>query len=243
MGKPKKSGDKSLYIQQNTKLKEELDIKENFQLTEKQKEIISRGLDRDTRCIWIDGLWGTSKSYLATLIALKLLSNKRVDQILYIRNPIESSSTGKIGFIKGEIAEKMAPYNEIFFNKLEELLPRQNIDILEKENRIKCLPLGFARGLSWNCKAVIVDEAASLSEDDILLLLTRCGEFTRIFLIGDSINQNDIGSKSGFKKMFTLFSDEDSKSNGTFTYELKNESDILRSGFVRFVMRKVGKSK
>ena len=243
MGKSNKAGDKSLYIQQNSKLKEELKIKERFDFTDKQKEIIERGMHKDTRCIMIDGLWGTSKSYLATLISLKLLSDKRIDQIMYVRNPIESSSSGKIGFIKGEISEKMAPYNEIFFNKLEELLSRQEIDKLEKEGRIACLPLGFTRGLSWNCKAIIVDEAASLSWDDILLLLTRCGEFTRIFLIGDSENQNDIGTKSGFKKIFDLFSDDESKQNGTFTYELKNKSDILRSGFVRFVMDKVGKAK
>jgi len=244
MGKSKKSGrDNSPYIQQNNKLKDELNIKERFQLTDKQIEILEKGVDKGTRCLMIDGLWGTSKSYLATLISLKLLSTKKIDQILYIRNPIESSSSGKIGYIKGEISEKMAPYNEIFFNKLEELLPRQDIDKIEKENRIACLPLGFTRGLSWNCKAVIVDEAASLSLDDILLLLTRCGEFTRIFLIGDSMNQNDIGSKSGFKKIFDLFSDEESEQNGIFTYELKNDSDILRSGFVRFIMKKTGKTK
>ena len=242
MGKPNRT-DTSVRVQQNAKIKDELKIRESFRLTEKQKEIIDIGLSKNCRCILIDGLWGTSKSYLATLISLKLLSNKKVDQILYIRNPVESSTSGKLGFIKGEIESKMAPYNEIFFNKLEELLPHSDIEMLTKENRIKCLPLGYTRGLSWNCKAIIVDEAASMTWDDILLLLTRCGEFTRIFFIGDSLNQNDIGTKTGFKKIFDLFSDQDSKDNGIFTYELQNESDILRSGFVRFVMKKTGKAK
>jgi len=234
--------DHSPYIPQNGKLKYDLIIKENFKYTDRQKEILSQGENKETRCLMIDGLWGTSKSYIATLISLKLLSNKKVDQIIFIRNPVESSSFGKLGYIKGGIEEKMAPYNEVFYNKLNELLSKPDLDKLESENRISFLPLGFTRGLSWNCKAVVVDESASMTYDDLLLLLTRCGRFTKIFFVGDSQNQNDIGIKSGFKKIFDLFSDQESKENGIFTYELKNESDILRSDFVRFIMKKTGKT-
>jgi phosphate starvation-inducible protein PhoH and related proteins len=233
--------DHSPKIPQREKFKGTFTIKENFNLTDKQKQIIERGLDSNLRCLMIDGIWGTSKSYLATLISLKLLFSKKVDQILFVRNPVESSSTGKLGYLKGSLEDKLAPYNEIFFNKIDELLSKPDIEKLNNDGRLACLPLGFTRGLSWNCKAVIVDECASMTYDDFLLLLSRCGPFTRIFFIGDSLNQNDIGSKSGFSTIFKLFTDEDSKQNGIYTFELKDETDIVRSGFVRFIMKKLGK--
>lgn len=232
--------DTSPKVWQREKIKFALNIRERTDFTEKQKVILQGMLDKKTRGVFIDGLWGTSKSYLCILAALKLLNTGRIDEIIYVRNPVESSTTGKIGFLKGETDEKMAPYAAILHDKLEELLPKTDIEKLKKDNRFKCLPLGFTRGLSWNCKAIIVDEAASLTYDDIALLLSRCGEFTRIFFIGDSLNQNDIGSKSGFSKIFNIFRDEESKNNGIFTFELKDKEDIVRSGFVKFVMQKIG---
>jgi len=228
--------------QQSRQSSENPIIKERFTYNEKQLEIIKTGLSKECKCIYINGIWGTSKSYLAVLISLKLLYQNKINQIIYVRNPVESSSFG-IGYIPGDIASKMLPFNQIFFDKLSELLSKSEIDRLTKENKLNCLPLGFARGLSITSASIIVDEAASLTYDDILLLLSRCGEHTKIFFIGDSINQNDIGSKSGFKKMFDLLSDSESKENGIFTFGMNEEKDIVRSGFVRFIMKKTGKIK
>ena len=199
-------------------------IKERFEYNERQLEIIHAGLNKETKSIFIDGIWGSSKSYLSVLISLKLLYQNKINQIIYVRNPVESSTTSKTGFLPGDIAEKMAPYNQIFFDKLGELLPKSEVEKLIKENKLACIPLGFARGLS-------------------ILLLSRCGEHTKIFFVGDSLNQNDIGNKSGFRQMFDLLSDEESKENGVFTFERQKMEDIVRSGFVRFIMKKTGKIK
>lgn len=232
--------DSSLHVTQRPKISFTLGIKERTDLTEKQKSILEIAANKNTKCVFIDGLYGSSKSYLAVLSSLKLLNAKRVDEIIFIRNPVESSTTGKIGFIPGTSEEKMAPYNAILFDKLEEMLSESDIARLKKDNRISCHPVGFVRGRSWNCKAVIVDEASSMTWDDLFLILTRCGEFTRIFFIGDSVNQNDIGAKSGFRKMFNLFNDQESKDFGIHCFELREYSDIVRSGLLRFVMEKAG---
>lgn len=232
--------DVSIHVTQRPKISFSLSIKHRQDLTEKQVDILNTCLHKSTRCVFIDGLYGTSKSYLSVLASLKLLDAKRVDEIIFIRNPVESSTTGKIGFIPGTSEEKMAPYNAILFDKLEEMLPECDISKLKKDNRINCYPVGFVRGRSWNCKAIIVDEASSMTWDDLFLLLTRCGEFTRIFFVGDSVNQNDIGSRSGFRKMFELFNDEESKAFGMHCFELRDYDDIVRSGLLRFVMEKAG---
>jgi len=232
--------DKSMHVTQRPKISFSLNIKARNDLTEKQKEIVEVATKRGTKCIFIDGLYGTSKSYLSVYSSLKLLNDKKIDEIIFIRNPVESSTTGKIGFIPGTSEEKMAPYNAILFDKLEEMLPESDIQKLKKDNRINCYPVGFVRGRSWNCKAIIVDEASSMTWDDLFLVLTRCGEFTRIFFVGDSINQNDIGSKSGFRKMFEMFNDEESREFGISCFELREYNDIVRSGLLRFVMEKTG---
>lgn len=232
--------DNSPNITQRPKINFSLNIKSRSDLTDKQKTILDASMDKATKCIFIDGLYGTSKSYMSVLASLNLLNLKKVDEIIFIRNPVESSTTGKIGFIPGSSEEKMAPYNAILFDKLEEMLSESDIQKLKKDNRINCYPVGFVRGRSWNCKAIIVDEASSMSWDDLFLILTRCGEFSKIFFIGDSVNQNDIGSKSGFKKMFNLFNDQESKNFGIHCFELKDYTDIVRSGLLRFVMEKAG---
>lgn len=223
--------------------KNELIIKEKFEYTEKQKRILETGLSKNCKCIWIDGIYGSTKSYLSVLIGLKLLNQKRVNQLIFVRNPIESSTTSKIGALPGLIEEKMQPYNQILFDKLNEFLTKPDLETLKKQDKITCIPLGFSRGLSWEGKFIIVDEATGCTFDDLILLLSRCAEHTKIFFIGDSLNQNDIGTKSGFRKAFELFSDQESKDNGIFTFELQSMEDILRSGFVRFVMKKTGKIK
>ncbi len=199
-------------------------------------------MDKQTKVIFIDGLWGTAKTCLSVYCSLELMSQKRVSDIIYIRNPVESSTTGKMGYLPGESGDKMLPYVAHFHEKLDEFLTKADINYLTNENRFTCLPVGFIRGRSWNCKAIIVDEAASLSKDDLLLIMSRMGEFSKMFIIGDSLNQNDIGSKTGFRDIFNIFhKDLESQENGIFTMEFKDEGDILRSRFLRFLMRKLHK--
>jgi predicted ribonuclease YlaK len=237
---PAGTTDHSPAVWQDKKLNWKLGIREPYPFSERQRAILDTALHSKTRCVFIDGIWGSSKTYLAVLAALKLLNTGRVDQILYVRNPVEASTTGKLGFIPGSSDEKMEPYCAPLFEKLDEMLAKPDLDRLAKEGRIKGMPLGFTRGRNWNCKAVIVDEAASMTWDDIMLLLSRCGEFTRIFFVGDSLNQNDIGSKSGFRRMFQTFDDADSKEHGVFAFELRETADIVRSGFLHYVMTKTG---
>lgn len=232
--------DKSISVPQKEKINFELCIRERDDLTEKQKVIIETMLDKQTKCVFIDGYWGTSKSFLSVLSSLKLLNNKKIDGILYVRNLVEASRMGEVGVLPGSLEERTAPYNAILYEKLDEMLPKEQVKALIKDGRIECVPLSFVRGRSWNCKAIIVDEAASMSFDDLLLILSRCGPYTKIFVIGDSANQNDIGNQSGFRKMFETFDDLESKENGVFAFELRDGKDIIRSGFVRFLMEKTG---
>ena len=232
--------DSTVHVPQREKIAFQLSIRERQDLTERQKVILEAALDKDTRCIMIDGIWGTAKSYTATLAALRLLHAGRVKSILYVRSPVEASVHSRIGFLSGDLSEKMAPYTAVLNEKLEELLPKGDIDRLIKDERIQCIPTGFLQGRSYNCAAIIVDEAASMSWEDLMLIISRCGQFTRIFFLGDTVNQVYLSDKSGYARFVQCFSDMESKENGIYTFELREEHDIVRSPFLRFVMRKVG---
>lgn len=235
-----KTKDTSPHVHQRDRIDWQLAIRERADLTERQKVILESALARDTRCVMIDGIWGTGKTMLATLAALRLLNSGRCKSILYVRSPVEASVHSRVGFLSGDLNEKMAPYTAVLTEKLEELLPKDDIDRLLKDDRVQCIPTGFLQGRSYNCAAIIVDEAASMSWEDLLLIISRCGPFTRIFFLGDTINQVYLSDKSGFKRFVDAFSDDESKENGVFAFELKESHDIVRSPFLRFVMKKVG---
>ena len=237
-----KKQDKSRFVPQREKLEWKMNIRERSDLTERQKVILEAAEQKNCRAVMIDGVWGSSKSFLAILASLKLLNAGKVDQILYCRLPVPATQHGKIGFLAGSVEEKMAPYNAVLYEKLEEFLPKPEVDKLIKENRIECINAGFVQGRSFACKAIIVDECASIDWATLLLLISRCGEFTRIFFIGDTANQVYLSQYSGFRRFFETFDDDDSKKNGVFCFELKQNSDIVRSGFLRWVMDKISKT-
>jgi len=230
--------DKSPKVWQEESLKWKLNIKERSDYTERQKVILEAMDHKNTRCVLVDGLWGTGKSTLAVLGALKLLNSGRVKKILYVRSPCESSNSATIGILPGSLDERMAAYNAIMMDKLQEMLPSSESKKLIDDGYIEFIPPGLIRGRSFNATAIIVDECSQLSWEDLLLLVSRAGEFTRVFFIGDNY-QRDIRN-SGFERFFKTFDDLDSKEHGIFTFELKEKSDIVRSGFLRYVMEKVG---
>jgi phosphate starvation-inducible protein PhoH len=239
-GSEQKKKDNSPYVHQEDKLKRPLQIECKYPLTEKQKLIIETAMDKTSQMIMIDGYWGTGKSLLAVLAALQLMNQKKVSGIVFIRSPLEASATAKVGTLPGSLEERMECYNAILYDKLSELLPKPDIDLLKKEHRLECYPVGLIQGKTFSAKAVILDEAASCSYDDIMLVASRMGEHGKLLIIGDSSFQLSIGSRSGFKRFYDQFDDQESMENGVFTFPLKEKADIRRSGLLRFIMEKTG---
>lgn len=230
--------DHSPSIPQRSKIKLALNIYKR-ELTEKQKQFLDLASDKCSKVIFVSGPAGTSKTFLAVLQALYMLNEKKVSDIIYVRSAVESSDA-KLGFLPGEADQKLAPYIQPLLDKLTELLPKSEIDCLLKEDRVIGVPVGFLRGLNWNAKVIIADEAQNMSFKELFTLITRTGEFSKVFILGDP-EQSDINGKSGFIKMMDNFRDEESKQNGIHTFQF-TEDDIVRSGLVKFIIKKVKKS-
>ena len=159
-----------------------------------------------------------------------------MSEIVYVRSIVESSDS-KLGFLPGEMDEKMSPYIQPLIDKLEELLPKHDIDKLKKEERIHGFPINFLRGLSWNAKCIVADEAQNMTKKELITLITRVGEFSKLFICGDP-DQSDINGKSGFVPTMNIFDDEESRNNGIYVFKF-DEDDIVRSGLVKFILKKL----
>jgi len=230
-----KKKDTSPKVHQNEKIKESVRIDER-QLTPKQIELLNLLQNKTTKLVFISGPAGTAKTYTSILAGLTLLNHKRVSEIVYVRSIVESSDN-KLGFLPGEMDEKMSPYIQPLIDKLEELLPKHDIDKLKKEERIHGFPINFLRGLSWNAKCIVADEAQNMTKKELITLITRVGEFSKLFICGDP-DQSDINSKSGFVPTMNIFDDEESRNNGIYVYKF-DEEDIVRSGLVKFILKKL----
>lgn len=230
--------DRSPIIPQRSKLKGLLKIYQR-DLNPKQLEFLTLAADKTAKLIFVSGPAGTSKTFLAVLHALKMINEKRVSDLVYIRSAVESADA-KLGFLPGEADEKLAPYIQPLLDKMAEMLPKGDIDVLLKEERVTGVPVGFLRGLNWNAKVIITDEAQNLTYKELFTLITRTGEFSKVFILGDP-EQSDINGKSGFIKMISHFDDEESRQNGIHVFRF-TEDDIVRSGLVQFIIKKVKKA-
>ena len=135
--------------------------------------------------------------------------------------------------------KKLHYYNLPFMDKLDELLSEETVKKLQKEKRVSIHPVNFARGMSWNGKAILLDEAQNSSFREIVTVLTRIGKYSRCFIMADPM-QTDLknGNRGGFEKLFAAFDNEESKDMGIHTFEFHAE-DIVRSELTRFIVEKV----
>jgi phosphate starvation-inducible PhoH-like protein len=227
--------DKSPVVHQRGKIDHELVIIKR-ELTKKQQEFIDLALDKKVKMLLVSGPAGTTKTYLSVLAALMLMNEKKVSDIIYVRSVVESADV-KMGALPGEAEDKLSPYKQPLLDKLEELLPKENVQYLVKDNRVTGMPINYLRGLNWNAKVIIGDEFQNCTKKEIITFMTRMGEFSRAFMCGDP-QQSDINGRSGFQSIFNLFNAEDSREHGIYTFEF-TEDDILRSEIVKHIVKKI----
>ena len=233
-----KSEKKKLHIAQRDKIPYDFTLRE-FPWTEKQKEVISAIGSKESRITMLKGVAGTAKTLLAVYSALDSLSKKKIGEIFYIRNPVESSSFS-LGYLKGDLDEKLDPYIQPLKDKMDELVAPSMITKMVEEKRIIGTPLGFLRGRSFNACHVIVDEAQNLTVSDLLLVMTRMGKFAKLTICGDA-TQSDI-KHSGFEEVYDLFNDSEAELRGIKNFEFGKE-DIFRSEILSFVIERFEEKK
>ena len=207
-----------------------------FKFTQNQIDFLRTTLEDKTKLMFLSGPAGTAKTYMAVYSALQVMMNSGLEKdILYIRSIAESSQKS-LGSLPGSIDEKFAVFSGPFYDKMDEMLNTSDIKMLRDKNQFQCIPVNFVRGSNWNDTIVVIDEAQNFTYNELVTVLTRIGENSKIIICGD-MTQADIKS-SGFKKVFNTFNDEESKENGILCTEFTYE-DIKRSEILKFIIKKL----
>lgn len=236
-GETKKITDTSPYVWQRDKIDFDFYIRE-LPWTENQKQLIDIILNKNNRCIFIEGPAGVSKTSTAVYAALQLIKQKKVSDIIFVRSAVESADS-KIGYLPGTIDDKFEAYMAPFIEKMEEFLDANTIKRLHNDSRVNAMPVNYIRGLHWPAKCIIVDECQNITFRELVTTITRLGEFSKIIFLGDPYQSDLPPNKSGgFEKLASLFSGDDSKENGIQSFKFTKD-DIVRSAFVKFVVKKL----
>jgi len=194
-------------------------------------------LDPENKIIFISGAAGTSKTYISLCAAIEMMSGDVEKELIYIRSIIESADKG-LGSLPGNISEKFDPFLMPLYDKLEEIVAPQDVAHLKTVGRISAVPINFLRGASWTNKIIVADESQNFSTKELITLITRIGEGSKIIICGDPM-QSDIGkAKSGFIPMLNAFNDQESKQQGIQTFMFSKE-DIVRSEILKFIVKKL----
>jgi phosphate starvation-inducible protein PhoH len=224
--------DTSPYVAQREKIDFSLNVRE-LPWTEKQKEIINLFLDKKVKILILKGPAGTSKTILSIYLGLQLLNTRKVSDIVLVRSAVESSDS-KLGYLPGDINEKVNVYMTPFNEKFSELITEPLIHRLHKDNRLTICPINFARGLHFAVKFICCDESQNLTVRELQTLFTRMGEFSKMIVAGDP-DQSDLPpGKSGFNTVYKSFDNEEARNQGIYCIEL-TEDHIVRSELCRYV--------
>jgi hypothetical protein len=203
--------------------------------------------NEDCQCILVDNAEHlyltndcivTHNTILAIYAGLQLLREKKISDITYVRSAVESGSS-KLGFLPGDINDKFSVYATPLQDKLEELLPPQVIKMLNEGQHVKAMPINYMRGLSFSGRLIILDESQNFTTDELVTAVTRLGEHSRIWVLGDP-NQSDLTgkSKNDFVQFCNKLNDEECRDNGIESFDF-DVDDIVRSEFCKFVVKKL----
>ncbi len=174
---------------------------------------------------------GTGKTYLAVAKAVASLVEKSVNRIILARPAVEAGE--RLGFLPGDLQEKVDPYLRPLYDSLYDLLPYDKVARLQERNVIEVAPLAFMRGRTLNDAFVIVDEAQNTTSEQMKMVLTRAGFGSKVVVTGD-VTQTDLpaGKTSGLVEATKIL-----KGIPEIGFVTFDERDVVRHRLVQAVIR------
>ncbi len=174
---------------------------------------------------------GTGKTYLAVAMAVSALINRQVKSIILARPAVEAGE--KLGFLPGDMAQKVNPYLRPLYDALHDMLGREKVAVLVEEGIIEIAPLAFMRGRTLNNAFVILDEAQNTTHEQMKMFLTRLGFNSKAVVTGD-ITQIDLPDrrKSGLVEAANILKHIDGIGFCNFS-----DVDVVRHYLVQEIIR------
>lgn len=174
---------------------------------------------------------GTGKTYLAMAMALVALKKEQVNRIILTRPAVEAGEA--LGFLPGDLKEKIAPYLRPLYDALQDMLDDDERERYVERNIIEIAPLAFMRGRTLNQAFIILDEAQNTTTEQMLMFLTRLGVDSKCVITGDATQIDLPGNKrSGLIEGLQALKDVEGIAFCTF-----GERDVVRHELVRQIVR------
>lgn len=180
---------------------------------------------------------GTGKTYLAVAMAVSALTSNQVKSIILTRPAVEAGE--RLGFLPGDIAQKITPYLRPLHDALNEMLGRERAVELVEQGIIEIAPLAFMRGRTLNCAFVILDEAQNTTHEQMKMFLTRMGFHSKSVITGD-ITQIDLPSSQGSG---LIRASKILKNIKGISFNYFSDADVVRHPLVQDIIRAYEKKK
>lgn len=199
-----------------------------------QQELVD-AYDR-TDMIFATGPAGTGKTYLSIALAVKALKEKQAKKIILSRPAVEAGE--KLGFLPGDMKEKIDPYLQPLYDALEDMIPAVKLQDMMEKHIIQIAPLAFMRGRTLSDAVVILDEAQNTTSAQIRMFLTRMGWNTKMIITGD-LTQVDLprGTQSGLREALRVL-----KGVEGISFVAMDSKDIVRHKLVTNIVRAFDKA-
>ena len=200
-----------------------------------QKELLDAYEQNDM--VFAVGPAGTGKTYTAIALAVRALKNKHVRRIILSRPAVEAGE--KLGFLPGDMKEKIDPYLQPLYDALEDMIPASKLRDYMSDGTIQIAPLAFMRGRTLSDAVVILDEAQNTTREQIKMFLTRMGMGSKMIVTGD-VSQIDLpaSQRSGLLEALKVL-----KSVKGIGFVVFNVNDIVRHSLVKRIVDAFDKKK
>ena len=191
---------------------------------------------KDNDIVFAIGPAGTGKTYQAVAMAVSVLKSKAVDRIIITRPAVEAGE--RLGFLPGDLKEKVDPYLTPLYDALNDMIPRDKLKIYLDQRTIEIAPLAYMRGRTLHNSFIILDEAQNATPMQMKMFLTRLGVTSKAIITGD-ITQIDlpIHEQSGLIDATNILKKVDGIS---FVYF--DETDVVRHKLVKNIIKAYAKN-
>ena len=219
-------------------IKEQIEQDQKFQIITKLKTIYPKTKNqeiflkqmRTKDIVFAVGPAGTGKTYMAVAYAVSLFVEGKINRLILSRPAVEAGE--RLGFLPGDMKEKIDPYLRPLYDALYEMMPGEEIDRKMVNNLIEIAPLAFMRGRTLNKSFIILDEAQNTLSTQMKMFLTRLGQDSKMVITGD-LSQKDLpdNAKSGMQDAMEKL--EKVKDIG---FVHLNSSDVCRHSLVEKII-------
>ncbi len=196
--------------------------------TENQRKMVTM-MDKNDMLFAV-GPAGTGKTYTAVALAVKALKEKEVRRIILTRPAVESGEN--LGFLPGDLKEKLDPYMQPLYDALRDMIPHEKLESHLEKGVIQIAPLAFMRGRTLDNAFVILDEAQNTTHNQMKMFLTRMGRHAKFIITGDP-GQIDLPRKqvSGLKESLLALKDIEG-----IAHVYLDDKDVIRHRLVKQII-------